>query len=284
MKPGVVDILMITYNRPAYSALSLDRLLSTCDESARVWLWHNGSDEETLRVVTRFREHPRVHQFHHSAKNEKLRLATNWVLREGQGEFFAKVDDDCLVPPGWLDVLRSSHQDEPCLGAVSCWHFLESDFSSELAKPKMRTLSGGHRIMAHPWVGGSGFLLKRACIERAGIIGDGETMTTYFMRIARLGWINGWYYPLLIQDHMDDPRSPNTMLKSDEDLKRFMPLSAANFGSGTLAAWDAQLRRSARQLQTSPSDPRYYSPWRVKLRRVVARARGRLGLNGEGAG
>ena len=49
-----IDILMITYNRPEYTRLSLERLLATCDESMRVWVWHNGTDEETLPEYLQF--------------------------------------------------------------------------------------------------------------------------------------------------------------------------------------------------------------------------------------
>ncbi len=88
-----VDILMITHNRPDYTRLALRRLLDSCDETMRVWLWHNGDHAPTLEAVRGFAEHPRVHRFHVSPANKKLREPTNWVLAEGDGEYFAKVDD-----------------------------------------------------------------------------------------------------------------------------------------------------------------------------------------------
>ena len=36
-RPGV-DVLMITYNRPEYTRLSLERLLTSAPEEMRVWL------------------------------------------------------------------------------------------------------------------------------------------------------------------------------------------------------------------------------------------------------
>lgn len=273
MSRGFTDILIITYNRPEYTRLSLARLLETCDEFSRVWIWQNGSDPETMKVVSTLRDHPRVFRYHHSEENRKLRDATNWLLSESCGELVGKVDDDCLVPAGWLQSLRAAHHEEPALGACACWHFTAEDFAADLAQHKLRRISPDRQIVTHPWVGGSGFLLKRECVAEAGVIGESESLTDYLIRIARRGWIHGWHYPLLIQDHMDDPRSPNTLLTSDEDLGRFMPLSAANFGARTLADWDAQLRRSARTLLMSPSDPGYYAPWRMALQRGIHRLR-----------
>ena len=101
-RPGV-DVLMITYNRPEYTRLALDRLLATGDENLRVWLWHNGAHEETLSVVREHLDHPCVWKFHHSRENAKLRDPTNWILQEGDSEYVSKVDDDCLVPEGWIE-------------------------------------------------------------------------------------------------------------------------------------------------------------------------------------
>jgi hypothetical protein len=46
-----IDLLMVTYQAPESTRLSLGRLLETCDERMRVWLWHNGEHAETLAVV-----------------------------------------------------------------------------------------------------------------------------------------------------------------------------------------------------------------------------------------
>jgi len=268
MGDGSIDILMITYNRPEYTRLALERLFATCDASARVWIWHNGNHAETLEVASAYKDHPRLYRFHHSRENMRLRAPTNWLLTEGEGEFVTKVDDDCLMPEGWIQTLRGAHRDEPRFGALGCWRFLPEDFLPEAAKKKIRDFRGGHWVMCHPWVEGSGFMLKRACIDRLRVLRKNESgMTGLLTRIARRGWVNGWYYPFLWQEHMDDPRAPHSLLRTDEDLQKHLPLSAKNFGSSTLEQWDQQLRRSAALLQNLPSDPHYYHPLRIKFRR-----------------
>jgi glycosyltransferase involved in cell wall biosynthesis len=267
------DILMITYNRPSYTRLALAELLARCDDSMRVWVWHNGPDAETLAVVKDFEGHPRFHRLHHSERNLGLTAPTNWLFENATGAYLSKVDDDCVVPLDWGAKLRAMHEDEPKLGVIGCWRFQEEDFVPELALPKIREVSGGHRLLVNLWVEGSGYLMKRACVDRFGPLGDGQSFTDYCIQIGRAGWINGWAYPFLYQEHMDDPRAEHSGLKSDADLERFLPLSAKRNGVTSIEEWLAQLRRSARRVQAAPVDPAYWSPTRRRMRQLAGRLR-----------
>jgi glycosyltransferase involved in cell wall biosynthesis len=266
-----IDILMITYNRPEYTKLSLKRLLDTCDESMRVWVWHNGTDEETLEIVQSFRDHPSFFKFHHSIENKKLNEPTNWLWTHAKGDFLSKVDDDCLMPMGWTGKLCQAHADVPEFGVIGCWHFLEEDFVPDVAKKKIKTFHGEHKIMQNCWVGGSGYLMKRECLEVNGLLENDKTFTKYCIELALKRWINGWYYPFLYQEHMDDPRSPNTLLKSDDDLKRYLPLTAGNFGVSSLDEWLQWLRDDAVRVQAANINPKHYIGWRGRLRRIRRR-------------
>lgn len=267
------DVLMITYNRPVYTRLALDSLLERCDESMRVWLWHNGRDAATLEVVRSVLDHPRVHRFHHSEENQGLAAPTHWLWDNATGAYLSKVDDDCIVPEGWGPALRAAHEAEPRFGVLGCWRFQEEDFVPELAERKIQTFSGGHQLMVNLWVEGSGYLMKRACMERVGRLNPGKGFTDYCVRIGRAGWVNGWVYPFLYQEHMDDPRSEHSGLRSDADLQEFLPLSAKRNGVTSLDQWLAQLKRSARAVQQAPIEPAYWSPWRWRLRSLAGRVR-----------
>ncbi|MGH3716725.1 MAG: glycosyltransferase family 2 protein [Micromonosporaceae bacterium] len=269
------DILMITYRRPAYTRLSLARLLQTCDEQSRVWLWHNGSHAETLELVRDYLHHPRVHRFHHSRENVGLRTPTNWLWQNSDAAYLSKVDDDCLVSPGWIQTLRGAHADVPEFGVIGSWRFPEEDFDPERAGRKLHTYPRRHRVLRNLWVQGSGYLLKREVVERTGPLGPRDSFTSWCIKASRLGYVNGWYYPFLPEDHMDDPRSAYTMYRTDADLRAHLPLSARTNGIQTLADWEAQMRRSALIAQTASIDPREYAGWR-KARRGVKRRVSRL--------
>lgn len=272
---AAIDILMVTYERPNYVRMSLPRLLESCDDRARVWLWHNGTDEETLEVVTSYLGHPRVHRFHHSPENVGLTEPTNWLWSEADGDLLGKVDDDCLVDPSWTATLTEAHATCPSFGVLGSWRFYDEDFEPRLASRKIRSFPGGHSVMVHPWVQGSGYLMKRACLDAHGLLEEGQSFTNYCVDVALGGRINGWYYPFVHEEHLDDPRSPHTGLKTDADLMRYRPLSAALTGPCSLAEWEAQMRRSARRLQEASPDPRHYRGWRAKLRRIRQHLTGR---------
>ena len=260
------DILMITHRSAGYLHLSLPRLLSTLGEEDRVWVWHNGDDEATLEALRPFIRDDRVHRFHHSRQNVRLREPTCWLWRESGARFVSKVDDDCLVHPGWLDTFAQAHEANPQFGVIGSWRHPPQDSRPELARRKIQTYSGGHQLMRNLWVQGSGYLMSRAVVDRAGLLGRDESFTAYCIRTARAGAVNGFYYPFVPEDHMDDPRSPHTLIRTDADLLARMPLSAEKNGVTTVDAWTDQLRHSAHLLQSASLDPRVYSGWRAKAR------------------
>jgi len=270
-----IDLLMITHRRAEYTAQSLPALLDAGDESTRVWVWHNGDDRATLDVIDAYRDHPRLHRFHHSPENQLVRAPTNWLFREATGSYLGVVADDCVVHPGWAQKLRRMHEDEPSFGVLACWHWRQEDFDEPLAVRKIRAFRGGHRLLVHPWTQGSGVLIKRRCIEQIGLLPEKDKgFTHHCVRLARRGWINGWAVPIIPIDHLDDPRFAQSMLRSDAALLEHLPLSAKLRGVKTVAQWADHLTRSARAMQIAPSDPGAYVGWRSRLRRLGLRLTG----------
>lgn len=275
-----IDILVVTHSRRVYTRLTLEQLFATCDDTMRVWIWHNGDDEETLEVTRSMTSHPRLYKFHHSVENKRLIEPINWLWTNARGQYLCKVDDDSLMPDGWAQKLRQAHQDVPEFGVIACWHFRKEDFRPALASKKIREFRGGHQLLQNCWVQGSGVMMKRACLETAGLLKAGRGgHPAYCIKLAASGWVNGWYYPLICMEHMDDPRSPHSLLKSDEDFQRYMPSSAKdNNNVKTLAQWQAQLQRSAIIVQKASLDPRHYQGWRWRLRTIWRSIRVLFGL------
>lgn len=272
------DIVMITYRSAGYLHLSLPRLLDSLSDDDRVWLWHNGDDEATLEALRPYTSDSRVERFHHSRENVRLREPTNWLWRESDAQFVSKVDDDCLVSPEWLDTFAAAHRDIPHLGVVGSWRHWPEEFRPDLAERKIQEFPGGHRLMRNPWVQGSAHLLRRQLAVDAGYLREGESFTEFCRRLALSGAINGFYFPFVQEEHMDDPRSPNTLIRTDADLADRLPLSAQRNGIRTVEEWTAQLERSAVVLQSAPYELKYYRGWRQKLKHVHQRIRKALGM------
>lgn len=278
---ATVDVIMITYNSPDHVRVSLPHLLRTCDESTRVWLWHNGTDEETLEVVRSHADDPRVHRFHHSRQNVRLTAPTNWLWTEGGADFVGKVDDDCLPEPGWIERLRSAHEANPGFGAIGCWRFRDEDYVPELAERKIQHFAGGVSLLRNHWVQGSGYLLPRALVERQGPLREGQSFTRYCIDLARQGAVNGWLHPFVREDNMDDPRSPRTLFTDDAAFRRRMPLTAQALGITTVADWARQEHESAVAVQAASLDLRDYSGWRFRRRNLTKRVQ--RALRGRGS-
>lgn len=254
MSDSGIDILMVTHNRPLYTSRALRQLLESCDESMRVWIWHNGIHRETLNVVKSFLDHPCVHQFHHSEQNVKLTEPTNWLWRNARGGLVGKVDDDCLVPKGSLQALQHAHAEVSKFGALSLWNYGREDVDTQLHQHKIKVFSK-HKILKHPWIGGGTYVMKRECVRRQGGLKDGQGFPSYCISLAWQGWINGWLYPLIVADHMDDPRSGFSLLKSDQDIREYAPLTAERNGVGTIEEWVHLISDAARYVQTSRTEP-----------------------------
>lgn len=270
-KTPVVDVLMITFNAPGYVKLSLPRLLDSCDDHTRVWLWHNGTHEETLEVAKSYADDPRVHKFHHSVENVKLTEPTNWLWSQANGGFVSKVDDDCLLPVDWITRLRDAHSTNPNFGAIGASRLREEDILQDCIDRKTETFESGVRLFRNHWVQGSGYLLKRGLIDKQGLLKDGQSWPKYCLQLGLKGAVNGFLLPLIFEDHMDDPRSENTLLFSDEDFEWRMPLSAKRSQVLTLADWEERMKLSAKEIQLAPLEMHQWKGWRQKLRKLMSR-------------
>ena len=273
-----LDILMITYNRPEYTQMALSQLLNTCDKTMRVWVWHNGDHEETLSIVKNLSTHPRFYRLEHSPENKRLREPTNWFWENSDAPFVSKVDDDCALPSGWAQTLLECHNSIRNLGVVGCWRFLDEDYVPELAQKKTIALNDDHKLMKNCWVQGSGYVLRRECIDKFGPIADDESFTSFCIRIALGGWQNGWYFPFIPEDHMDDPRSKHCEIKTDEKFMENRPLSAIYDNVTTLAQWAERVKHMAFLVQEANPDPKYHSGWRKKIKGIKSRALRALGI------
>jgi cellulose synthase/poly-beta-1,6-N-acetylglucosamine synthase-like glycosyltransferase len=269
-----VDVLMITHKRPEYVKRSLPALLASADPYTRVWLWHNGDDEDTLAVVKQYWDHPAVHMIHHSKTNAGIRTPTNWAWLQSDGDFVSKVDDDCIVSPDWIQQLRSAHVGEPNVGVVGTWRFYQEDFDAEAAMTKVQRLNNGIRVLRNHWVQGSGYLAKRAVVQQLGGIKEGESFPDWCLRASSSGFKNGWVYPFVWEEHMDDPRSKHTIFRDEASFVEHRPLHAKLTGIHTLEAWTAEQHNEGLAVQRAPIyiyD--YYKPFTKFRKKIMLLAR-----------
>ena len=260
-----IDLIYIAYNRLQYTKITLPALLADPTEEFSLTIWDNGSTDGTREYISSL-EDPRISRKVFSAENVLLHGAVNDVVSKSSADLLGMIFDDILVTPGWTRILAKAHSDIPELGMVGSWHFPAEDFDYEIAKKKIRKY-GDHQILQHPWTGVGAGLIKIKTMREFGPLTTSRT-TGYWIKMALKGYVNGYYYPIIIADHLDDPRAAYTMLKTEEDFQRNLPTTVKCHNVTSLEEWKEWLRKDSLLLQTATADPRYYIGWRAKSRRL----------------
>jgi len=268
-----IDLVFITYNRLEYTKLALQSVLADPTEQFSLTIWDNASTDGTVEYLRNEVRDSRIKDKIFSKENIGQTAAVNRVWSNSDADILGKLDNDCIVTSGWTRLLAEAHADIDNLGVVACWNFFEADFDYARAKHKIQRI-GKHQIFRHPWTCGTGLLIKRTTFEKMGPIQTGMT-TQYWLRMARAGYINGFYFPLVYQEHMDDPQSAYCMINTEKGLREHASISAGlqvrrfDTVEATLKWRDEILRN----LLDDPYDPRYYTGWRRKLRTAKRRIR-----------
>jgi len=269
-------LVLVTHNRLNYTKRCIDNILADKDSDFELHIWDNASADETPQYLKSLSD-DRIKQVVLAKSNLGQTVAMNKIWSTTRTEFVAKLDNDCLVTPGWLRILTKAHRDSEHLGAVACWHFREEDFDENLAKHKIIE-HNGHRILRHPWVCGSGFVMKRRTYLEMGPWEEGSPnigTTGYFLKMALRGYANGWYLPFVLQHHMDDLFSPYRRYHDDASLQEGKTITYSLRNNNINTIEDLTRRRESvlKTLICGSPHVRDYVGWRIKLKRLIARIR-----------
>lgn len=268
-----VAIALVTHNRLEYTKKSISRLLEDSGEQFDLYLWDNASTDGTQEYLQNLKD-PRIVETICSKDNKGQTGAMNYVWSKTKTELIGKLDNDCLVTPGWTRILAQAHNDIENLGAVACWHYPLEEFNESAVRKagKIQTF-GNHQIFRHPWVCGSGFIMKRSSFERHGPWKKGCNIATtyYFLKMALAGEINGWYFPLVLQEHMDDPKSKHSLIKTNHGIQK---MHESTFSLRTERIYNMKSRMARREfvlnnLFYDPWQAKHYTGLRVKFKRGI---------------
>ncbi len=265
----MIDLVFVTYNRLHYTRLALGSVLADPTEEFCLTIWDNASTDGTVEYLKNEVRDARIKNIIFSKTNIGQSAAANKVWSESKADLLGKLDNDCILTPGWTRILAQAHRDIPRLGVVACWHFMPEDFDYERARHKIQQF-GPHRILRHPWTCGTGLLLKRRVFQEIGPL-RGKATTDYWIKMALSGYVNGFYYPLVYQEHMDDPRSPHSRLMSFEEASKY------SYGRQSKAFVDVEGYNRWNQkilnvVLSGSYDPRDYLDGKPLFQRIFGRA------------
>jgi glycosyltransferase involved in cell wall biosynthesis len=209
---GPVDLLLITHNRLEYAQRTVATLFAD-PAPFRVFWWDNGSTDGTAELC-RGHGDPRIAAKHLSPTNVMQAAPSRWLLDQSRADLIGKVDDDTLVPRGWIEAIAPAVAGHAELGMIGCWTYWLEDFENhkEHASKKLVRV-GSHCILRNIIIGGTAFLMRRTYAEKYFVTNpSGREFPIKRVEMTSDGLISGWYYPLLWAEHMDDPRSPHCMM------------------------------------------------------------------------
>ncbi len=280
-----IEIVYITYNRLEYTRKSLSALFADPSEKFSLTIWDNSSSDGTVEYLKNDVSDTRIADIVFSKENIGQTQAANQIWSKSRADLIGKVDNDCLMNPGWTRILAQAHSDIENLGVVACWPFPLEDFDEDAARKAGKIQSfGNHQIFRHPWTCGTGLLFKRDIFEKFGPIERKET-TDYWLKIAKKGYINGFYYPLILQEHMDDPKSIHCLLKDDESIRKMKEITFVlrEHNIDSMEQRWARRKYVLENLNNGPWEAGYYTGWRVKLKRGVKKLARKLSSIGSKA-
>jgi hypothetical protein len=190
----------------------------------------------------------------------------NRFIDESKADLVGFVAEDLLVSPGWVRTLCKAHEDVPEFGRIACWHLIPESFDYELAKHKIHRF-GAHTVLRHPWTNGCGLTKRKAILEVGEFVAE-EGESHYWTKVAMKGYVNGFYYPLIFVEHMDDPWASHFTFKDrfDDWLRQSYTVRAMGIRNMEDAkAWHQEI---VRNILCDPWRPEVYMGWRVKIRRL----------------
>jgi glycosyltransferase involved in cell wall biosynthesis len=174
MDPPVVSVVVPTRGRAAYLEVTLDSLLGQRAGIAHEILVVDDGDGGATADAVRAR--PAVRYVPHAA-GRGLNAARNTGLREARAPLIAFVDDDVLVPPGWLEALVEGAGRHP--GADAFGGPIRARFEGRPPRgcgredPPITTLDLGEQDREADFVWGANFAVRRGAVERIGPFDEG---------------------------------------------------------------------------------------------------------------
>lgn len=153
----MIDLLFLAHNRLAFTEASLETLIRNTDltKFRRLWFYDDHSLDGTREYLhDRVKDIPRA-ELVRGSFGGPVAVMNDYLsgLDALEDSLFVKIDNDTIVPPGWLEICRrlmAEHGDTHLLG-IEAMHAIGSD-------------SAMRSVEAASFIGGIGFMRNRAFV------------------------------------------------------------------------------------------------------------------------
>jgi len=113
-----IDLIFITHNRLEYTELSLASILADPSEEFTLTIWDNASTDGTVEYLKNEVKDPRIIDIVFSKNNVGQVNAVNEIWGKSKADLLGKLDNDCIMTPGWTRKLAQAHNDILNLGQL----------------------------------------------------------------------------------------------------------------------------------------------------------------------
>jgi glycosyltransferase involved in cell wall biosynthesis len=189
-----VDILFLAYNRLRYTQRSWQALLANTDWSLvrRMYVHDDGSSDGTAEFLATAASHAPVPAAFHSDRKGHPVAVMNYYLDRWGAPRMVKIDNDVLLPPGWLEQsLEVAERD--CVDILG----LEAMYPVVAGAPQREFMRAEH-------IGGVGLLRREAFTTLPEETGQYFGFTAWQSKNCdrlRIGWLNP-ALPVCLLDRM----------------------------------------------------------------------------------
>ena len=203
----------------------MDALLSDQDDF-RIWCWDNASDDATRDLLTELGDE-RIVKRHFHEKNVNQTEPMHWFLDQAPQGLVGKIDDDILLPHGWVKRISGVLSSSERFGMLGCWIYMPSDYQNDTARHNIVN-EGGHSILAATTLAGHSFLARRDVLRK---FLHPRQKRVYGIPVHRgkmtiSGFLSGYPMPLLFAHNMDDPRSEYCIMNGNSEMTEMSALTA----------------------------------------------------------
>ena len=196
-----VDVLYVAWNRKAFTAQTFRNLLENTDwgQVARLVVHDDGSDDGTAEMLSEaVKTAPVETEFTIDALRSPPAVMNRCVARPHAAKWFAKIDSDIMVPPGWLEAMLQVLDDNPTLDILG----MEA---GRMGVPgHVEGFEGRYWVEEASHVGGVGLFRTEAFASRPRMRENaGRDGLTHFQSEYRHALEIGWIVPDLLVCSLD---------------------------------------------------------------------------------
>ena len=269
-----IDLLLITWNRCEYVQKTVSHLLASHSDF-RLYCWDNASADGCADFIAGLTD-DRIVQRHFSKENVMQRAPWLWFYQESTSDLIGKIDDDMLLPAGWIERIAPLLRAEPKFGLLACWVYMPEDWNEAAASHKIIE-AGGTRIFQNCWVAGNSFLGRKSHLGHyVTPPNSGYGLPVDQARMSKDGLINGYPLPILFAHNMDDPRSPHCLMNRPGGMGEQAALTARKWGFATPQAYADWIAADAKEILRVPVAEQVRNWFRLTKPSLLERIKRRL--------